>query len=164
MWDDGSVDEPVAWYLRGELGSVLDLSLHSPSSKTEGGGGSHPTVKKQDLEPTYEWTGIMGYSRDGHPFVGRVPSSLGGGPDDDDADVGLYVCAGYTGHGMPNAVLSAKAAVDMMYGDGDGDGAEVDLPPEYELTEQRVAAARRGDEVAVVDSKGTLYADFGHLL
>ncbi|KAI4863063.1 FAD dependent oxidoreductase [Hypoxylon rubiginosum] len=164
VWDDGSVDEPVAWYLRGELGSVLDLSLHSPSSKTEGGGGSHPTVKKQDLEPTYEWTGIMGYSRDGHPFVGRVPSSLGGGPDDDDADVGLYVCAGYTGHGMPNAVLSAKAAVDMMYGDGDGDGAEVDLPPEYELTEQRVAAARRGDEVAVVDSKGTLYADFGHLL
>ncbi|KAI1773391.1 FAD dependent oxidoreductase [Hypoxylon cercidicola] len=151
VWDDGSIDEPVAWYLRGELGSVLDLSLRGPSSSSDP--EKSAPAKKQDLQPTHEWTGIMGYSRDGHPYVGRVPSSLGGGDDG-----GLYLCAGYTGHGMPNAVLSAKAAVDMMY---DGDGAEVDLPPEYELTEQRVAAARRVDEVAVMDAKGSLYADFG---
>ncbi|KAI6092034.1 FAD dependent oxidoreductase [Hypoxylon rubiginosum] len=147
VWDDSAVDESVAWYLRGELGSVLDLSLHGKT-------GGKQTAKKQDLEPTYEWTGIMGYSRDGHPWVGPVPASLGGGGDDG----GLYVCAGYTGHGMPNAVLSAKAAVDMMY---DGEGAEIDLPPEYELTEERVAAARGVDEVVVVDAKGSLYADFG---
>ncbi|KAI1762380.1 FAD dependent oxidoreductase [Hypoxylon sp. FL1150] len=157
VWDDGSVDEAVAWYLRGELGAVLDLSLHHGKTDSSSGSSSSSsdnkqTTKKQDLEPTYEWTGIMGYSRDGHPFVGPVPASLGGGGG------GLYVCAGYTGHGMPNAVLSAKAAVDMMY---DGDGAEVDLPPEYELTEQRVAAARGVDEVATVDAKGSLYADFG---
>ncbi|KAI1380642.1 FAD dependent oxidoreductase [Hypoxylon crocopeplum] len=158
VWDDGSVDEPVAWYLRGELGSVVDLSLHhhatSGTPQTE---EKREGAKKQDLEPTHEWTGIMGYTRDGHPFVGTVPESLGGGD-------GLWLCAGYTGHGMPNAVLSAKAVVDMMYGDDDGDddGVEVDLPPEYELTERRVAHARMREDVAVVDAKGSLYMDFAN--
>lgn len=166
VWDDSSVDEPVAWYLRGELGSVVDLSLRraggagatdaetETDAKTESGEGQEQgqeRVRKQDLQPTHEWTGIMGYSRDGHPWVGGVPDALGGGE-------GLYLCAGYTGHGMPNAVLGAKAAVDMMC---DGDAAEVDLPPEYELTEPRVAAARLEEEVAVADAKGSLYCDFG---
>ncbi|KAI1390002.1 FAD dependent oxidoreductase [Hypoxylon trugodes] len=148
VWDDSSVDESVSWYLRGELGSVVDLSLyHEKEGDTE--------TKKQDLTPTHEWTGIMGYTRDGHPFVGSVPEGLGGGS-------GLYVCAGYTGHGMPNAVLSARAVVDILLSDdGKGGEVEVDLPPEYELTEDRVLAARLLDEVAVVDEKGSLYMDFG---
>ncbi|KAI0842617.1 FAD dependent oxidoreductase [Hypoxylon sp. FL0890] len=155
VWDDSSVDEPVAWYLRGELSSVVDLSLHyhhqnqnqnqSPTSEEK------QRTKKQDLEPTHEWTGIMGYSRDWHPWVGGVPESLGGGD-------GLWVCAGYSGHGMPNAVLSAKAVVAMMYG---GPDVKIDLPPEYELTEQRVVAARVLEEVAEIDAKGSLFADWG---
>ncbi|KAI2618180.1 FAD dependent oxidoreductase [Hypoxylon sp. NC1633] len=147
VWDDGAVDQAVAWYLRGELTAVLDLSARPGS----GSGSGQSQSKKQDLEPTHEWTGIMGYTRDGFPFVGAVPPSLGGG------DRGLYLCAGYNGHGMPNAVLSAKATIDMMYG---GEEAEIDLPPEYELTEQRVARALLQDEVAVVDARGCLWRDF----
>ncbi|KAI0164369.1 FAD dependent oxidoreductase [Hypoxylon sp. FL1284] len=178
VWDDASIDEPVAWYLRGELSSLLDLSPHDPPSlaapKTESPPPSasaaaalaRARTKKQDLDPTHEWTGVMAYSRDGRPFVGRVPAALGGSDDSPDAvRGGLYVCAGYTGHGMPNAALSARAVVAMMcadYGDGDGgDSVEVDLPPEYELTESRVRAARLRDDVATVDAKGSLYADFG---
>ncbi|KAL7623172.1 hypothetical protein AAE478_006853 [Parahypoxylon ruwenzoriense] len=162
VWDDSTIDESVAWYLRGELGSVVDLSPRHGAGTREPQTGEKskdeeklppPPSKKQDLEPTYEWTGIMGYSRDGHPWVGGVPESLGGGD-------GLWVCAGYTGHGMPNAVLSAKAVVDMLVG---GDDAEIDLPPEYELTENRVAAARLEDEVAEVDEKGSLFMEFGSL-
>ncbi|KAI2467539.1 FAD dependent oxidoreductase [Annulohypoxylon bovei var. microspora] len=168
VWDDSHIDPAVSWYLRGELGDVVDLSLHHapssslPSSHTSTNPSSAQETKqpeankhqKQDLYPTHEWTGIMGYSKDGHPWVGAVPSSAGGGD-------GLWLSAGYTGHGMPNAVLSAKAVVDMMYGNADGeDEAAVDLPPEYELTADRVARSRLLEEVIDVDAKGSLYADF----
>ncbi|RYP75253.1 hypothetical protein DL769_003864 [Monosporascus sp. CRB-8-3] len=163
VWDDASTDGPVAWYLRGELGGLMDLS-HRPSpsapttttTATTAAAAGEPE-KKQDLEPTYEWTGIMGYSRDGHPWVGVVPPSLGGGGS---GGRGLAMCAGFTGHGMPNAALCAKAVVSMMM---TSDEEEVDLPPEYLLTETRVGAARLLDEVDVVDAKGSLFMDFAGL-
>ncbi|KAI1081451.1 FAD dependent oxidoreductase [Whalleya microplaca] len=198
VWDDGDIDEPVAWYLRGELGSVVDLSLREDPAHAHAHSSSAASIpakdlaaaaapppntaaRKQDLEPTYQWTGIMGYSRDGHPFVGRVPPSLGGGGNStptsatsptspfshshssNDTSGGLWLCAGYTGHGMPNATLCAKAVVDLMFPstDEDGEPEDVDLPPEYELSEKRVAVARLRDEVAVVDKKGSLYMEFG---
>ncbi|KAK7754730.1 hypothetical protein SLS62_003288 [Diatrype stigma] len=165
VWDDGDIDEPVAWYLRGELGNLVDLS-HAPPAGNEAGEGR----KRGDLEPTRQWTGIMGFSRDGHPWVGGVPAALGGGP-------GLAVCAGYTGHGMPNAVLSAKAAAQHLLllsrvggvGEGaDADGEEeeeeiIDLPPEYLVTEERAVAARLWDEVDVVDAKGSLFMEWGDM-
>ncbi|KAI0594630.1 FAD dependent oxidoreductase [Biscogniauxia sp. FL1348] len=171
--DDSTIDEAVAWYLRGELSGMMDLSPSAPAGQR----GEEEQKKKQDLEPTHEWTGIMGYTRDGYPLVGRVPGSLGGDDDDDDDDDkaetdpsspdtkggggisggGLWLCAGYSGHGMPNAALCARAVVDMMCGE-----AEIDLPPEYELTASRVARARvQRDEVAVADARGSLFGDFG---
>ncbi|KAI1463964.1 FAD dependent oxidoreductase [Daldinia caldariorum] len=150
VWDDSGIDESVSWYLRGELSNAIDLSLHH----TQFSGGK-VSLRKLDLEPTFEWSGIMGYTRDSHPWVGGVPASLGGGS-------GLWLCAGYTGHGMPNAVLSAKAVVDMLLADDDDDDVEIDLPPEYELTERRVNHVREGwEDVAVADAKGSLYMDFG---
>ncbi|KAI0108142.1 FAD dependent oxidoreductase [Daldinia grandis] len=150
VWDDSSIDEPVSWYLRGELSNAIDLSLHHTHSHPSG--EQKPPLRKLDLEPTFEWSGIMGYTRDAHPWVGPVPTSLGGGQ-------GLWLCAGYTGHGMPNAVLSARAVVDMLL-PGD-DPVDIDLPPEYELTERRVNHARGQEEVGVADAKGSLYMDFG---
>ncbi|KAF2716175.1 FAD dependent oxidoreductase [Polychaeton citri CBS 116435] len=64
------------------------------------------------------WTGIMGYSNDGFPYVGPVPERSG-----------QYICAGFTGHGMPQIFLSAKAIASMII-----TGAtekEVDLPVPY---------------------------------
>ncbi|RYO74114.1 hypothetical protein DL764_010970 [Monosporascus ibericus] len=171
VWDDASTDEPVAWYLRGELGGLMDLSHRpSPSAPSTSTAAAGESKKKQDLEPTHEWTGIMGYSRDGRPGVGVVPPALGGGGGSDGR--GLAVCAGFTGHGMPNAALCAKAVVSLMMmttSDKKGEDAEVedeeviDLPPEYLLTEARVGAARLLDEVDVVDAKGSLFMDFARL-
>ncbi|ORY68753.1 FAD dependent oxidoreductase [Pseudomassariella vexata] len=145
VWDDGELDEPVKWWLRGELPAAMDLSLRTPEETTTSPvHAAQGENNKQDLEASFEWTGIMGYSRDAAPWVGAVPSSLGGGE-------GLWVCAGYTGHGMPNAALCAKAVVDMMVG-----ADEVDLPPEYEVTEERVEGARRRDTVRVADARGEL--------
>ena len=65
----------------------------------------------------------MGYSNDEFPYVGPVC----GRP-------GQYLCAGFTGHGMPQIFLSAKAVAYMAL---TGDCENVDLPLPYRITQQR---------------------------
>lgn len=144
VWRDDEVEVDVAAFLRQNLIPPLDFSSSSTSTPA-------PTELKAD----YEWTGIMGYSRDGHPWVGPVPASLGGG------DGGLFVAAGYSGHGMPNAVLAANAVVRAMRGEdlGEGGRGEVDgvgytLPGEFLVTGERVERARRGATVRELDLRG----------
>jgi glycine/D-amino acid oxidase-like deaminating enzyme len=127
--NDSEIDPPAASYLRQELSKVLDL-------QNDG----------QELQASYEWSGIMGYSRDEKPWVGEVTEDLdlGGG-------AGLWICAGFTGHGMPNTCLSGKAAADMMMGTSIED---VFLPAAYKLTKERVETARTFDEVHIADANG----------
>ena len=84
------------------------------------------------LPASWEWTGIMGYSLDGYPWVGRVPESAGGGD-------GLWIAAGYTGHGMPVAAQCAVRVVEMMLGKA---GGEVEMPAEFLMSEERLEKAR----------------------
>ncbi|PQE04724.1 FAD dependent oxidoreductase protein [Rutstroemia sp. NJR-2017a BBW] len=126
--DDSVIDPPAADYLRRELPIALDLKNG-----------------QQELKASYEWSGIMGFSRDNWPWVGRVPEELGGGD-------GLYVCAGFTGHGMPTTRLSAKAVVEMMLGE-----EEVDLPGQYRVSQERIDSARLLDVVKIADEKGAFF-------
>lgn len=66
----------------------------------------------------------MGYTADGFPFVGKVPDK----PE-------AYICAGFSGHGMPQAFLSAKAVADMVVVGKSIE--EVDLPRVYRCTKER---------------------------
>ncbi|KAF8966785.1 FAD dependent oxidoreductase-domain-containing protein [Flammula alnicola] len=53
-----------------------------------------------------EWTGIMGFTKTGDPFVGPVvpfPDSFGSETVSENEYEGQYIAAGYTGHGMPRA-------------------------------------------------------------
>ncbi|OBT61697.1 hypothetical protein VE03_09409 [Pseudogymnoascus sp. 23342-1-I1] len=52
-----------------------------------------------------EWTGIMGATADYHPFVGEAPGQEG-----------LWICAGFNGHGMGLAFRSAEALVGLVTG------------------------------------------------
>lgn len=152
VWDDSTIDEPVARYLKHELGGLMDLSIHE-QGKAQGEHGV--SLQKQDVEPTFEWSGIMGFSRDGWPWVGPVPETAGGGD-------GLWLCGGYSGGGMPNAALCAKAVVDMMvndHGEGREGASQVDLPPEYLLTEDRLEKARTCETVAEADKRGAFMLD-----
>lgn len=149
VWDDSIIDEPVAQYLRGELSGLMNLSTRE--------GETAQDLPKQDFEATFEWAGIMGYSRDGYPWVGPVPKSAGGGD-------GLWLCAGYTGGGMPNAALCAKAVVDMMVpgnedGEDDLQAKQIDLPPEFLLTEDRLQKARTCETIAEADERGAFMLD-----
>merc|ERR1712000_80437 len=94
---DDEVDPIVAKRLRTVLSSILKF-------------GDHDT---KELEAKYEWSGIMGYSKDASPWVGRVPESLGGR---DDGKGNLWVSAGYTGHGMPVAARCGIAVAERILG------------------------------------------------
>ncbi|KAB5577680.1 FAD dependent oxidoreductase [Coniochaeta sp. 2T2.1] len=74
VWQDDEIDEPIAKHLRSKLSPPLDLTPVEPRDSSEG--------KGLVLDASYEWTGIMGYSRDSHAWVGAVPKSLGGGGSD----------------------------------------------------------------------------------
>lgn len=87
-----------------------------------------------EMKSSHEWTGIMGYSADENPWVGRVPEGLGGG------DSGLWVTAGYTGHGMPVAARCGIAVAEMVLGKS-GHGT-VNLPPEWVISEERASAVK----------------------
>ncbi|MBJ7594800.1 MAG: FAD-binding oxidoreductase [Candidatus Dormibacteraeota bacterium] len=55
---------------------------------------------------THRWAGTMGFSEDGLPLVGLAPACRR-----------IYVCAGYTGHGMGFAVNAARALADRILND-----------------------------------------------
>lgn len=68
----------------------------------------------------------MGYSNDGMPHVGEVPGTRSG----------QLICAGFSGHGMPQIFLAAKA-VALMALEG-RNVEEVDLPRLYRASQARL--------------------------
>ncbi|KAM5352555.1 hypothetical protein ACJ41O_005277 [Fusarium nematophilum] len=116
---DDAVDPVIARRLRSALRAAVKLKAPGEAEDAA-------------LAATYEWTGIMGYSRDGYPWVGQVPAALGGG------DGGLWISAGYTGHGMPVAARCAIAVAQEILGVERG----VELPAEYRIHGGRADKAR----------------------
>jgi len=138
--DDSVNDEGAAAYLRQALLRVLDL------------GGEAEQL--EELEAPQQWTGIMGYSRDNHPWVGGVPDQ-----------VGLWLCGGYTGHGMPNGTLCGKAIVEMALAELGSEDVRLveemlvrdgEMPKSYLISRERMERARGLPTVEVADREGTL--------
>lgn len=136
--NDDMLDKQVAKYLRTKLHEFMDikggiLDLSSGESGAE-------------LHAVGEWTGIMGHSRDGSPWVGAVPDSPG-----------LWISAGFTGHGMPNAPLSAQYVARLildalMVSSGHFNRVSVSLhdtvsrgniPPSYIISKERMDRAEQ---------------------
>lgn len=73
-----------------------------------------------------QWTGIMGYSNDGYPYIGEVPS-----------EKDLWIAASFQGHGMVMCFLCAKAIVSMMSGvEGNMNSW---FPDSFRVSEERMA-------------------------
>ena len=121
VWQDDEVRPEIATVLRKSLHDAV--KLRAPKDKEE-----------KTLHASYEWTGIMGYSRDSTPWLGQVPAGLGG------AD-GLWISAGFTGHGMPVAARCGIAAARMIAGQVVG----FDLPKAFAATEERAKRVRTMD-------------------
>lgn len=142
-WRDDSLDEPTASWLREELEPVLNLD-HNGEKKS-----AAATTTKNGLKASMEWTGIMAYSRDQVPWIGAVPEALGGGD-------GLFMAAGFTGHGMPRCALAGRGVARMMTGAAEGHG----LPGAFLASHERAVKAREDwGKVGSVDEMETLLAD-----
>lgn len=74
------------------------------------------------------WSGIMGFSSDGLPLVGRLPASLTGRDGE-----GEWIAAAFNGYGMANCLMSGEALALMILGETD-----VDIPEAYGLGEKRL--------------------------
>ncbi|RAK78991.1 NAD(P)/FAD-dependent oxidoreductase [Aspergillus fijiensis CBS 313.89] len=85
----------------------------------------------QQEEPyTHAWSGIMGMSADGVPFVGELPGLAG-----------QWVCAGHNGHGMARIFTAAAGLVKLMAGSS---WAESQLPEVFQITVERAERLREG--------------------
>ncbi|KZT36863.1 FAD dependent oxidoreductase [Sistotremastrum suecicum HHB10207 ss-3] len=73
-----------------------------------------PGKYKEGREPEGEWTGILGYTKIGDPFVGPVIDPASSRLNKYE---GQFIAAGYHGHGMPRAYACAEAVAQMIIAD-----------------------------------------------
>lgn len=102
------------WRQRAD-GRVLVGGWRDMAVDEEVGEDERPTEKVQrhldaflaahgiDAPVTHRWAGTMGFSHDALPYVGRT------GP-------GLFVCGGFTGHGMAFGPASAEMVASLVQG------------------------------------------------
>ncbi|CAK7243208.1 MAG: hypothetical protein STHCBS139747_004719 [Sporothrix thermara] len=103
--DDTTLNPIVSAYL-GEtpLRYFGRSSSSSSSSSGHGWGADHP-----DGRVRAEWTGIMGYTPDGYPLVGEMPSTTSNA-----TNKGLWLCCAFQGHGMVYAWPCGRALATMI--------------------------------------------------
>ncbi|EEH38605.2 FAD dependent oxidoreductase superfamily [Paracoccidioides lutzii Pb01] len=124
--------------------TLLTYPTRTPDGSIIVGGGRKDYVS--DLEtPLYwwedsdayteqVWSGVMGFSTDLLPHVGPIP----GKPNQ-------YILAGFSGHGMPMAFLTAKGIAKMIRNDeGNGDlpFEKTGIPRLYKMTRERLECDR----------------------
>lgn len=91
------------------------------------------------------WSGIMGFSADGLPLIGRVPSSV----TERDGN-GEWIAAAFNGYGMANCLMSGEALVSKILGENTSSW----LPRAYELSEARLQGSLATSEsISALTSK-----------
>ncbi|PVH91241.1 FAD dependent oxidoreductase-like protein [Periconia macrospinosa] len=115
--DDSCLNKELSTYLCGTVAGYFGHPDGAADGKNEG--DSYETVA--------EWTGIMGATADGRPFVGEVPGKEG-----------MWAAVGFNGHGMVLCLKSAEALVKMIRGEGSMEGLEW-FPKSFLITEERLA-------------------------
>lgn len=136
----------------GELGNTRD-DLDSVQAMAHLGGSLNATFgidKERSISAGVKaaWTGIMGFTSDGLPLVGRLPreATLRDGS-------GEWIAAGFNGYGMANCWLVGKHIADSVIGKEDVQH----VPQAYKVSSERLAdmgaatAARKWLEVLGMD-------------
>ncbi|KAH6883026.1 FAD dependent oxidoreductase [Alternaria rosae] len=113
--DDSTLNTHISKYLNESLTGYFGAENWGEMSKEE---ASRRVVQ--------EWTGIMGATTDGRPFVGEVPGKKG-----------LWISAGFNGHGMVLCLKSAEALVKMMEAEG-SKGKPEWFPKSFLITQERL--------------------------
>jgi glycine/D-amino acid oxidase-like deaminating enzyme len=117
--DDSTLNPDISKYLRESLTGYFGAENWGETSEEE---ASRRVVQ--------EWTGIMGATADGRPFVGEVPGKKG-----------MWISAGFNGHGMVLCLKSAEALVKMMEAGGTK-GKPDWFPESFLMTQERLEKCR----------------------
>lgn len=91
----------------------------------------HANAKKDSLVSA--WSGVMGFTIDSAPYVGRLPHSTTGREGE-----GEWISAGFNGYGMPYCWLAGQALAKMMLGQPTADL----LPSAFSVSEERLSLLR----------------------
>ncbi len=101
-------------------GSLLIGGFRQLEADTEKGFSEHTTEKIQQAlhdfvrkhlpkfqnsKISHRWAGVMGFSADGEPMIGSLPT-----------DNQVFFCGGFTGHGIGMAFHAGKSLVDLIHG------------------------------------------------
>jgi glycine/D-amino acid oxidase-like deaminating enzyme len=113
--DDSSLNSDISLYLHGSLAGYF-------GSSNWGEAGD----KERQSRVIQEWTGIMGATADGRPFVGEVPGKKG-----------MWISAGFNGHGMVLCLKSAEALVKMIKNGGSTEGLDW-FPKSFLISGERI--------------------------
>jgi glycine/D-amino acid oxidase-like deaminating enzyme len=70
----------------------------------------HDTLRLPDIPIERRWAGIMAFSPDGLPLVGRVPGTAR-----------AYIAAAYTGHGNAYALQASRVVTNLLHGRAQAD-------------------------------------------
>ncbi|CUA67043.1 hypothetical protein RSOLAG22IIIB_02961 [Rhizoctonia solani] len=133
---DNSYDATGAAHICGALNVVFKDPEHQPSAN---GANTENRIKSI-------WSGSLGVSADALPWVGRLPTRLtarAAPPTNDHSSIaspGEWVCAGYSGEGMVNAALCAKALAMMILKPNE-DNVSSWFPEQMRVTERRCRKA-----------------------
>ncbi|KAH0421190.1 FAD dependent oxidoreductase [Colletotrichum camelliae] len=150
--NDGSIivggAKPSFWGDRSQWYNVFDDSKLIEPAKSYFDGLMQRTFRGWENSGAYTdkvWTGIMGFSSDFMPYVGEVP-----------AKPGQFILGGFSGHGMPLILLSAKGVVQMLrHGKSFG---ETGVPSLFQATKERLENTKNSiiDEHSVQHVRGKL--------
>jgi glycine/D-amino acid oxidase-like deaminating enzyme len=112
--DDASLNPNISKYLYGSLSGSFGAERWGEANYSE---SSERVVQ--------EWTGIMGATADGRPFVGKMPVRQNSQFPENYHSAkhlyrGLWISAGFNGHGMVQCLKSAEALAMMIKNDTTG--------------------------------------------
>ena len=162
--DDSDFSPSVASHLAGALPLYFGNTQWGKEKAPEKTSDDVEGVRWGDGRTKAQWSGILGISADGLPWVGRLPQKLSGRsqppvspiPQSSDkqsvetqastASPGEWISAGYTGEGMVHAWMCGKALASMVL-DKD-DEIEAWFPEVLRITEARWKKAKLEDFIA----------------
>ncbi|EME84329.1 uncharacterized protein MYCFIDRAFT_152562 [Pseudocercospora fijiensis CIRAD86] len=93
------------------------------------------------------WSGVLGFTADHLPWVGRVPKSVSTRHGD-----GEYIAAGFNGYGMPLCWGSGEAVAKMIL--GEDDEVREWLPISFEMTSKRLNSPCSTAEAGILNLFG----------
>jgi len=141
---DSAVNSEVAGYLNGALPTLFGLDNWGPEAQAS---------PQEETSPWYPgrtkaiWSGTIGWSADGLPWVGQVPDKISGRATSRSRRLtGEWITAGFTGEGMTSAWMCGRGLGTMMH--KNDPNLELDwFPAPLRISEQRWRAARLEDQL-----------------